>query len=183
MHQITICEWVAIGACVIAAATDLKTTKIYNWLTFPAAILGLILNAVFSGLDGALKSVEGWALATFIMCLPKPAKKMHFGDVKMMGAVGALLGPIQFLLCFFYFSLLYGLVACVLLLMAIPRSQVKTLLTGLMSGIDLSSSFDLSDFQKARARKIPLGPMILGGVVMGIMLDKATMHFMGFNWY
>ena len=50
--NLTLPEIAAIIATVIGAATDLKTRKIYNWLTFPSAFIGIGLNAYLSGLQG-----------------------------------------------------------------------------------------------------------------------------------
>ena len=70
-------------------------------------------------------ALAGWFLATFIMVLPNPGKKIAFGDVKMMGAVGACLGWVKMLICFFYFSIIYGLIAAVLIAEPSPKNKSK----------------------------------------------------------
>ena len=171
---------------MIGAITDLKTLKIYNWLTFPTIVIGLALNIWLYGMDGATKSVLGLLLAAVLMMFPNPGKRMHFGDVKMMIAVGALLGWQQLLLVFFYFSLLYGLVAVFFMVKAIPRDQYKAFwlaFTSLGAGVDLSATVDMTDVKAAGKRKIPLGPIIAVGTILGILLARPTMHFMGFPSY
>lgn len=185
-------DLLALVTTFIAALTDLKTKKIFNWLTFPSAIIGVILNGVLNGIYtgfakvGAVEALAGWALAAFIMMFPNPGKRMHFGDVKMMAAVGAMLGPIKFLICMFYFSIVYGIVSLFLIIKAIPKEQMKgmfLLLKSLAAGVDMSKSFDMTEVEKAKKALIPLGPIIFTGTLLGILLDKWTMHFMGFSWY
>lgn len=184
--NLTLPEIAAIVATIIGAATDLKTRKIYNWLTFPSAFIGIGLNAYLAGLQGFIDGSLGWALATLVMIFPNPGKRMHFGDVKMMAAVGAFLGPIKFLMVMFYFSLLYGIVAIAFMIKAIPPDQYKAFwlaFTSMGAGVDLSATVDMTDVKAAGKRLIPLGPIIAAGTILGILLAKPTMHFMGFNWY
>lgn len=185
MNNLTPQDIVALVATAIGAVTDIKTKKIFNWLTFPTAFIGLALNSYLHGLDGAKDAVFGYLVAAFVMMFPDPGKRMHFDDVKMMAAVGAVLGPIKFLIIMFYFSLLYGLVGLFLMFRAIPRNQYKafwTVFKSLGAGVDLSETVDMTEVKEAGKRKIALGPIILAGTVLGILLDKPTMHFMGFNW-
>lgn len=177
---------VALVTTAIGAATDLKTKKIYNWLTFPTAVAGLGLNINLGGINGAKEAALGYGVAGLLMMFPNPGKRIHFGDVKMMMAVGALLGPIKFLMVMFYFSLLYGVVALVRMFKAIPREQYKAfwnVFKTLGAGVDLSETVDMTEVREAGKRLIPLGPIIFFGTLAGILLDKPTMHFMGFNWY
>ena len=80
---------------VIAAATDLKAGKVYNWLTYPAAALGLLLHAVVAppagiGLGGA---ALGLAVGFVPLFLGYAGGCLGGGDVKLMAAAGAFLGP------------------------------------------------------------------------------------------
>lgn len=186
-------EIFALVATAIGAATDLATRKIYNWLTFPSAIIGFGLNWYYNGFFtgfhsvGAVESLCGYALAAGVMMFPNPGKRMHFGDVKMMAAVGAILGMVQFLICMFYFSLCYGLVSSVLIIRSIPREQIKgfwlLLKSFVFAGVNMSEGFDMSELDKAKKKLIPLGPIIFAGCALAIWLDTATMHFLGFKWY
>lgn len=75
------------------AVLDLRTRRIPNRLTVPAAALAIGINCLGGGLLGALHSVEGLAvgLAAFLpMFLGRGSSG---GDVKAMAVVGAFLGP------------------------------------------------------------------------------------------
>ncbi|MDF3835123.1 prepilin peptidase [Cupriavidus basilensis] len=87
-----------IGPCAIvlvlaAAALDLKSRRIPNWLTLGAWVLALPLQMTLHGpAHGALGWTSGW-LTGFACFLPfYLLRGMAAGDVKLMAAVGALLG-------------------------------------------------------------------------------------------
>jgi prepilin peptidase CpaA len=191
MHQLSPSEILILVAVTIGAITDMRTTKIYNWLTFPTAILGLVINAMqnFNGsgfsLSGLGLAVGGYVLAVFIMCLPKPSAKIAFGDVKLMGAVGACLGAARWCICWFYFSLTYGLIALLLIARAIPKDQIKgfwlMFKTFFTAGVDLSSTIDTTQVDEARKKKIPIGPAIAIGTYLGIFCEKPLLQFLGLH--
>jgi prepilin peptidase CpaA len=77
----------------LAVAFDLRARRIPNVLSGPALLLGLVLNAAQSGTAGLLASLGGAGLCIGILMLPFAAGGIGGGDVKMMGAVGAFVGP------------------------------------------------------------------------------------------
>jgi prepilin peptidase CpaA len=79
-----------IGVCVVS---DLRTLRIPNLLTGPAIVIGLALNAWLLGWEGARLSLTGFGLAVLLLFVPFALGGIGGGDVKMMGAVGSLLGP------------------------------------------------------------------------------------------
>lgn len=79
-----------VTACV---ATDLHARRIPNLLSFPAAIAGIMLNGVYLGLAGIGLGIAGFALMVALLFVPFALGGIGAGDVKMMGAAGALLGP------------------------------------------------------------------------------------------
>jgi prepilin peptidase CpaA len=86
-----------IGVTLIAAFVDFRSNKIPNWLTVPAFFLGLTLRAVISGWAGAKASLEGAGLALILLLPLVLMRALGAGDWKLMGAVGAFLGPVLFL--------------------------------------------------------------------------------------
>lgn len=78
---------------LVAAVWDLRTRRIPNVLTFSAAAAGIVFNGYVGGLMGV-----GWATAG---CLVGLAFFLPFfvlggmgaGDVKLLGALGAWMGP------------------------------------------------------------------------------------------
>jgi prepilin peptidase CpaA len=102
-----------IGVTLIAAFVDFRSNKIPNWLTVPAFFLGLTLRAVISGWAGAKASLEGAGLALILLLPLVLMRALGAGDWKLMGAVGAFLGPVLFLFVLLGSVLVSGLMAMV----------------------------------------------------------------------
>jgi prepilin peptidase CpaA len=84
---------VLFGVLAVACASDMRTRRIPNWLTFSAAGVGLLLNGVFGGLDGLRDSGQGLGTGLAMLFPLFVLRWMGAGDVKLMAAVGALKGP------------------------------------------------------------------------------------------
>lgn len=103
------------GIVTVALVTDLRSRKIYNWLTFPAMGLGLALHLALGGVPGALSSLAGFAVAVlpFIIGFLIPGGQMAAGDVKLMAAVGLWLGWPYALTALVYVTILGAVIALV----------------------------------------------------------------------
>jgi len=95
----------------IAAWSDFRTGHISNWITVGGAALGFALQVWYSGLQGGLTSLAGVALGLGILIVFFIAGGMGAGDVKLFGAIGALVGPQALILVFVFTGLLGGLAA------------------------------------------------------------------------
>jgi len=84
---------VALGTAVIAVAWDLATRRIPNTLTFGAALAALAAHTVTGGLNGAGSSLGGWLVGVAFFFPFFALGGMGAGDVKLLGAIGAWLGP------------------------------------------------------------------------------------------
>jgi prepilin peptidase CpaA len=105
-------QW--IGAFAIAGAAcwfDVRTRSIPNWLTFPAAALGLIAATLAHGGHGALSSAAGLLVGLALFFPLFVLRGLGAGDVKLMGALGAWLGGFVVLGVAFYTSLAGGVLA------------------------------------------------------------------------
>jgi prepilin peptidase CpaA len=83
----------AIVFLAICVATDVTERRIPNTVSAPAIVLGLALNGLSFGAQGLAASIGGAILLIAVLFLPFALGGVGAGDVKMMGAVGALLGP------------------------------------------------------------------------------------------
>ncbi len=116
--QLTI--WIfALGVTLLAGWVDFRTHKIPNWLTVPALLLGIAMHIVVAGWPGAKTSLEGAGLALALLLPLVLLRGLGAGDWKLMGAVGAFLGPLMFLFILVGSILVSGLMAMV----AIMRTQ------------------------------------------------------------
>lgn len=111
---------VLVLTLIVASVTDLRSGKIYNWTTYPAAVIGLTAHGITGGLwggDGHLGlagSFLGLVIGFAPLLLAWLAGGIGGGDAKIMGSVGALVGW-RFALT----SLFYGLAVAVLFALVI----------------------------------------------------------------
>lgn len=76
----------------IATVTDILYNKIYNWLTLPAMVLGLLAGAYYHGGLGLLQAFFGLAAGLLLYGWMFAIRVMGAGDVKLLMAMGALGG-------------------------------------------------------------------------------------------
>lgn len=101
-----------LGYMAAAAVIDWRTHKIPNWLTVTSAVLGLAYHCVSPHGMGPLGSLAGFAVGFVLLLLPWMLGGGGMGDVKMLAALGAWLGPVLILIAF-------GLGAVTALMMAL----------------------------------------------------------------
>jgi prepilin peptidase CpaA len=105
-------QWVgAFALAAVACWTDVRTRRIPNWLTFPAALLGVAMATVAHGGQGAIASGLGLLVGLLLFFPLFALKGLGAGDVKLLGALGAWLGASLVLAVAFYTSLAGGLLA------------------------------------------------------------------------
>lgn len=99
---------VVLVTVVLSAAvyTDLRSSRIPNWLTFTAMGLGLVAHAGMAGWEGLFFCFAGLTVGLGLFLLPYMSGSIGAGDVKLLCAVGAMLGP--------YGALAAGVLAIVL---------------------------------------------------------------------
>ena len=100
---------VLAGLLLVAAITDVRRRKVYNWTTYPGVLLSLIANGAATvwgldlesplnqqlGLVGISESLAGCVGCGFIMlvCYVFFPGGVGGGDVKLLAMIGAFLGP------------------------------------------------------------------------------------------
>ncbi len=103
---------VAVAACVF----DLRTRRIPNALTYGAALTALVVHGVAGGTGGLIFAASGWLLGIALFFPFFALGGLGAGDVKLLGALGAWLGPTLVLYVAFYSALAGGALALVVAL-------------------------------------------------------------------
>jgi prepilin peptidase CpaA len=78
---------------IIAAIWDIRSRRIPNWLTLPGVILGVGVNTFLFETNGLKFSLIGLGFAFVVYFVLYLLHAMGAGDVKLMAAVGAAVGP------------------------------------------------------------------------------------------
>ncbi len=94
-HQVL---WVwALLVSAVAGWLDWRSRCIPNWLTLSSLAVGLAMSTAAMGWSGARSGLEGSGLALALLLPLVWLRALGAGDWKLMGALGAALGPAQIL--------------------------------------------------------------------------------------
>ena len=84
---------VLTAVVLVAAIYDWRYRRIPNWLNMSGLILGLGLNLLYFQAHGAAQASEGLLLAMAVYFPLYLLRGMGAGDVKLMAAIGSIVGP------------------------------------------------------------------------------------------
>lgn len=118
--------WILCAAFALTAGiTDLRWRRIPNWLTYPAVPIAVILHAFSGGWHGARSSLLGAGLGLGILLPFVLIRGLGAGDWKLIGGLGAFLGPTRLIQVLVITLLINGLMALVMIIA--KRRLLKTL--------------------------------------------------------
>jgi prepilin peptidase CpaA len=168
-------HWIAGGAvllCGAAAWCDLQYRRIPNALTLPSVAVALCLHGFMHGVPGLLLSLGGMLVAAALVV---PGYALGFtgaGDVKLLAAVGALLG-LPAALYAALLSLVLGGVLSILL------SVWRRNLSGL-----LMNTWGMGRWLAIRSTGMPVqAPVASGkGIPLGVAIAVATLVVVFSPW-
>src|SRR5579862_3705668 len=106
--------WAALLAAV-AGVTDWRWRRIPNWLTVSGLVLGIVANAVVGRWPGTRSALLGAALGLALLLPFVLVRSLGAGDWKLVGALGAFLGPQRLLAVLFVSVLVAGVMALMLI--------------------------------------------------------------------
>jgi prepilin peptidase CpaA len=95
MDRLIFLVLVALMLAIAAAVWDVRQHRIPNWLTLPGIVAGIVLRSALLGWKGFSSAVAGCVLAGGVLLLFYMIRAMGAGDVKLMAAIGSLVGPGQ----------------------------------------------------------------------------------------
>ncbi len=185
---------IALLVVGIATVCDMRSRKIPNKLTFPASLLGIVLQSVYFGswanghdalilyAAGALCAVMGWVMGVFVMSIYKIfMRQMGHGDTKLVAAVGSLLGPWFVLLVIFYYMICFGVYSILAMAAAVPWQQLWLSSEMKKAGVS-PMNVSMDKLAEVRKQVIPVAPFIALGTLCAVLFEIPTREFLGFMY-
>ncbi len=170
----------------ISSYFDLKERKIPNKITFVGILIGILINSYLGGGTGLLRAVLGMFLGLAIFFIPFAMGGMGAGDVKLMGAIGALMGWRFSVMTALYSAIVGGVM--VLLYLLYTGKLLETLKKMLYALINFLLQFAIrlgynetvykaherfsKNGQEYKKIYIPYGVAIAGGAVLVLIAYK-----------
>jgi prepilin peptidase CpaA len=114
----TIIWTLAIVVGLIAGWIDYRTRRIPNWLTVTGALMGIAMQTFLAGRHGLAMALQGMFLALLCLLPMVLLRAMGAGDWKLMGALGAILGPVMMLFVLVGAIFVSGIMAMVIIIQA-----------------------------------------------------------------
>ena len=164
MAQIAVLA-LGLGAAVF---TDVRTRRIPNWLT--GAIVGAAFGLAFGGGPVTpMRALLGLVVGLALMLPGHVIGATGAGDVKLMAAVGAVVGPDVIFRAFLYSAVAGGVLAVVV---AVRRGRLGTTLqatTNLVTQpVHAKRAIEASD----RANRFAYGPAIAVGTFFSLVVHS-----------
>ena len=151
-----------------AVVIDVRTRRIPNWLTGSIAGAGFGL-AFGGGVVTPLQAALGMLTGLLLMMPGHLIGATGAGDVKLMAAVGTLLGPDLAFRAFLYSAMAGGVFA---LAVAMRRGILTTTLQDASRLVTSPSGARLAIESPARANRFAYGPAIAAGTLVSLMVTS-----------
>ena len=146
----------------IAAQSDLRHHRIPNAVSLAGLISGLALHGIAGGLPGLLSGLAGAAVGLLCFAPLYLLRGMGAGDVKLLAAVGAFLGPQGALLAALFSLIAGGLAAIGYVLWQAARASA---ISWVRDGATTASVSAFVAAQSARRARLAFAlPIALGSI-------------------
>ena len=170
-------EVILLAAALVAAVIDTRCRRIPNWLTVTTLVMGFALNALIAypfPMEGVWWAAKGFALAFSLNLAMYALRMTGAGDVKLFGAIGALVGWANFLAIFLLNAMIGGALG---LLLVLFKKRVKQTLwnVGYLAGEMMRGrapylTREQLDVNSAQALTLPRAVPICLGVVAFLVM-------------
>jgi prepilin peptidase CpaA len=160
--------WIAPALlAALAGWKDLRTRRIPNWLTIPGVGIGILLNSIVGSWAGARSSLLGVGLGLGILLPFVLIRSLGAGDWKLVGAIGAFLGPDHLIVVLMATILVAGVMA---LILVIWKHRVRQTVRNVARMFQAFFTFHLPgpelSLDDPQALKIPFGVAVAIAVLL-----------------
>ncbi len=166
------CQVVLVLVVLVAAVYDTRFRRIPNWLVLSGLVLGLGFNTLLFEWRGLRYSLLGVGLGLLIYFPLYLLRGMGAGDVKLMAAIGSIVGAANWFGIFLITAVLGGLWAIILLL---TRGRLRNSLWNAAFLVQQLSTFNPPyareelDISSPKSVKLPHGLVIACGSLLFII--------------
>jgi len=162
---------IALGLALAAAFMDVQQHRIPNWLTYPGMAVGVLLRGLLLGWKGVVGALVGCLLAGGIFLVFYMVRAMGAGDVKLMAAIGSLVGPRHAIVVLLATAICGGLLAIVYAVLrrrlgATFRNLGSVLWFHARSGLRVHPELNLDN---ASTLRMPYGLAIAAGTLYAFL--------------
>jgi prepilin peptidase CpaA len=91
----SVTPWAVMSLLAVATATDVRSRRIPNWLVLPFLAGGFLTSGYQCGWTGLAISLKGAGLAVLVTGVLCFLRGLGMGDLKLLAAIGAWIGPSQ----------------------------------------------------------------------------------------
>ena len=163
----TIAFTVIAAPTIAAAVIDVRTRRVPNALTMSVALAGFALAVAGLGRVGIMASVAGCFVGLAVMLPGHLLGATGGGDVKLLAAVGTLLGPGATLRAFVATAIAGGLIAMVV---AVRRGRLAATLAG-TGALVMSGGSDVSALRNpGHDNRFAYAPAIAVGAIVAALV-------------
>ena len=163
--------FILVGICGV---TDLRSGRVYNKVTYPAMLIGFVLNAWLERAAGVWNCAEGFLLAAVLMGGLALIGGMGGGDAKLLAGIGAIRGY-PFIVDVFFYSFLVG--GAMALIVAIWQGRLWTILRRvgeMLYVIVFFRRLPQTEWNDVKSYKIPFGVAICVGALWAQVSPKLS---------
>ena len=170
----------ALLVALWAGWLDWRFRRIPNWLTVSGFFLGLGMNGVLSGWNGIRGGLEGAGIGLGVFFIPVVLRGIGAGDLKLMIALGACLGPLKFLNVLLASIFIAGFMAIIEI---VRRRRVKQTFSNLLVIIRAFVTFgmgareSLVTLDDPGSLRLPFGVAIALAMVLVVFANSSLLTF------
>ncbi len=162
---------ILIAVLITSAIIDYKFKKVPNIITIPTVAAGIFIAFMERGFPGLSVSIAGLIIGMGLLYLPYAAGGMGAGDVKLLGAIGAVKGPWFVFITFLAMAIIGGLMAVVRMAFVMKRADMRTLGASVRTAYYTRNWSALEIPEYARKEKIPYAIAISAGAAACLLLE------------
>lgn len=156
---------------LIAAIFDYRFRKVPNLVTFPAIIGGMSIAFLQGGFASLSASTAGLFLGIALLSIPYAKGGIGAGDVKLLGAIGAIKDPWFVFVTFLAAAIIGGIMAVFRMAFILKGSDMRILAQSVRTVYYTGTFSDIEVPEYARKERLPYAVAISAGAVVALLLE------------